>query len=149
MRTVILVGEVAEATGRLEVLCRKCDRRGVLSVARLAAEHGAGFRWLPGGAGRVAAIHSFGLLASDMLPMLTDKPHIAIARPPRRIRKPSPKPAKPGAVIVGHRKSRCRGRHIEPPPSDRPEMDHRLILEGDQLQAIGPGSPRPVPVGGP
>jgi hypothetical protein len=30
MRNVILLGEVAERTNRLEVLCRKCDRRGVL-----------------------------------------------------------------------------------------------------------------------
>jgi hypothetical protein len=43
MRTVIMLGEVAERTDRLEVACRKCDRRGVLSVARLVREHGASF----------------------------------------------------------------------------------------------------------
>jgi hypothetical protein len=31
--TVILLGAVAERTDRLEVVCRKCDRRGVVSVA--------------------------------------------------------------------------------------------------------------------
>jgi hypothetical protein len=35
-------------------------------------------------------------------PVLTDKPHIVIARPPRRIRKAS-KPAKPVAMIVGRK----------------------------------------------
>jgi hypothetical protein len=39
--TVILLGEVAERTNRLKVACRNCDRRGVLSVARLLREHGA------------------------------------------------------------------------------------------------------------
>jgi hypothetical protein len=43
MRTVITLGEVAERTDRLEVLCRKCDRRGVLNVARLSHEHGTNF----------------------------------------------------------------------------------------------------------
>jgi hypothetical protein len=41
MRTVLLLDEVAERTNRLEVLSRKCGRRGVLNVARLVAEHGA------------------------------------------------------------------------------------------------------------
>jgi hypothetical protein len=48
-----------------------------------------------------------------MLALLTDKPAIVIARPPRRIRKPSPKPAKPAAVIVG--------RKVAPVP---PEEEH-------------------------
>jgi hypothetical protein len=43
MNTVITLGEVAERTERLEVVCRKCDRRGVLNVARLVQEHGANF----------------------------------------------------------------------------------------------------------
>jgi hypothetical protein len=38
--TVIFLGEVAERTSHLEVLCRKCDRHGVLNVARLVQEHG-------------------------------------------------------------------------------------------------------------
>jgi hypothetical protein len=41
MRTVSTLEEVAERTNRLEVVCRKCDRRGVLSLARLIQEHGA------------------------------------------------------------------------------------------------------------
>jgi hypothetical protein len=41
--TVIYLGEVAERTDRLEVVCQKCDRRGVLSVSRLVQEHGANF----------------------------------------------------------------------------------------------------------
>jgi hypothetical protein len=38
--TVIFLGEVAERTDRLVVNCRKCDRHGVLSVARLIQAHG-------------------------------------------------------------------------------------------------------------
>jgi hypothetical protein len=41
--TVIFLGEVAERTNRLEVVCQKCDRHGVLNVARLVQEHGANF----------------------------------------------------------------------------------------------------------
>ena len=41
MRTVILLRKVAERTARLEVACRKCNRRGVLSIARFLREHGA------------------------------------------------------------------------------------------------------------
>jgi hypothetical protein len=40
MRTVIILGDVADWTDRLVVECRKCDRRGVLSVVRLVQEHG-------------------------------------------------------------------------------------------------------------
>jgi hypothetical protein len=43
MRTVIMLGEVAERTARLEVVCQKPQRRGVFSVARLIQEHGARF----------------------------------------------------------------------------------------------------------
>ncbi len=39
MRTVILLGEVAERTAWLEVVCRECDRRGVLSLVRPVQEH--------------------------------------------------------------------------------------------------------------
>jgi hypothetical protein len=39
--TVILLGEVAERTTWLEVVCEKCHRRGVLSTARLVREYGA------------------------------------------------------------------------------------------------------------
>jgi hypothetical protein len=42
MRNVILLGEVAQRTAKLEVVCRKCDRRGVLSTARLVQEYGSG-----------------------------------------------------------------------------------------------------------
>jgi thymidine kinase len=38
--TVNFLSQVAERTDRLEVVCRKCNRRGVLSVARLLQEHG-------------------------------------------------------------------------------------------------------------
>ena len=46
--------------------------------------------------------------------MLTDNPHIVIARPPRRIRKAQPA-AKPAAVIVGRK---------APPPTPEEERDH-------------------------
>ena len=45
--------------------------------------------------------------------MLTDNPHIVIARPPRRIRKAQP-PAKPAAVIFGRKA----------PPTPEEERDH-------------------------
>jgi hypothetical protein len=35
------VGEVAERTTWLEVVCEKCHRHGVLSTARLVREYGA------------------------------------------------------------------------------------------------------------
>jgi hypothetical protein len=56
--------------------------------------------------------------------MLTDKPHIVIARPPRRIRKPSPKPAKPAAVIVG--------RKVAPAPPEE-ERDHAPAEAAERL----------------
>jgi hypothetical protein len=37
-----LSAQVTERADRLEVVCRKCDRHGVLSVVRLVQEHGAG-----------------------------------------------------------------------------------------------------------
>ncbi len=36
----ILLGQVAPKLTMLEVDCRRCDRRGRLSIARLMAEHG-------------------------------------------------------------------------------------------------------------
>jgi hypothetical protein len=54
MRTMITLGEIAERTNKLEVVCRKCGRSGVLSVPRLVQEHGARFpvtelRWVLAG----------------------------------------------------------------------------------------------------
>jgi hypothetical protein len=43
MRTVIVLGEIAERTDRLEVACRKCNRDGVFSPARLIGERGPQF----------------------------------------------------------------------------------------------------------
>lgn len=40
---VILLGQVAERTAHLDVSCRRCERTGRLSVARLVRDHGAGF----------------------------------------------------------------------------------------------------------
>lgn len=59
--TAIFLGEVAERTGRLEVVCKTCNRHGVLNVARLVREHGARFpmtelrRVLAGDCPRLAA----------------------------------------------------------------------------------------------
>ena len=41
MKTVITLGDMAaKGMTMLEVACRRCDRRGRLSIARLIAEHG-------------------------------------------------------------------------------------------------------------
>jgi hypothetical protein len=41
MKTTITLGDMADKGMRmLEVACRKCPRRGRLSIARLIAEHG-------------------------------------------------------------------------------------------------------------
>lgn len=42
MAGFITLGQVAERTAALEVACRRCERRGRYSVARLVARHGAG-----------------------------------------------------------------------------------------------------------
>ena len=39
-RGVITLGEVAAKAGRIEIACRRCNRRGVLRTDRLAREHG-------------------------------------------------------------------------------------------------------------
>ncbi len=43
MSTAIMLAEVAERTDRLEVVCRKCDRHGVVSIGRQIREHGPRF----------------------------------------------------------------------------------------------------------
>jgi hypothetical protein len=41
MKTMITLGDMAaKGITMLEVACRRCDRRGRLSIARLIAEHG-------------------------------------------------------------------------------------------------------------
>ena len=41
MKTMITLGDMAaKGMQMLEVACRRCDRRGRLSIARLIAEHG-------------------------------------------------------------------------------------------------------------
>jgi hypothetical protein len=42
MQTETTLAQVAEHLSMLEVGCRKCERYGRLSIARLIAEHGAG-----------------------------------------------------------------------------------------------------------
>jgi hypothetical protein len=42
MQTEITLARVAERLAMLEIGCRKCERLGRLSVARLIEEHGAG-----------------------------------------------------------------------------------------------------------
>jgi hypothetical protein len=42
MQTETTLARVAEHLSMLEVGCRKCERYGRLSIARLIAEHGAG-----------------------------------------------------------------------------------------------------------
>ena len=37
---MVTLGEVATKAGRLEIACRRCDRRGVLRTYRLVSEHG-------------------------------------------------------------------------------------------------------------
>ena len=39
-RGVVTLGEVATKAGRVEIACRRCDRRGVLRTERLVSEHG-------------------------------------------------------------------------------------------------------------
>ena len=37
---MVTLGEVATKAGRVEIACRRCDRRGVLRTERLVSEHG-------------------------------------------------------------------------------------------------------------
>jgi len=47
MNGVITLGEMhAKGMTMLEVACRRCERRGRLSIARLIAEHGDGVLWV-------------------------------------------------------------------------------------------------------
>ena len=39
-RGVVTLGEVAAKAERVEIACRRCDRRGVLRTERLVSEHG-------------------------------------------------------------------------------------------------------------
>ena len=39
-RGVVTLGEVAAKAGRVEIACRRCDRRGTLRTDRLMGEHG-------------------------------------------------------------------------------------------------------------
>ena len=39
-RGVVTLGEVATKAERVEIACRRCDRRGVLRTERLVSEHG-------------------------------------------------------------------------------------------------------------
>lgn len=79
--TVILLAEVPKRTDRLEVLCRKCDRRGVLSVARLVQEHGSGFpmselrRMLAGNYERLKAAKPLRAASVDLLFCRLHPPH--------------------------------------------------------------------------
>jgi hypothetical protein len=50
----VTLGELVGRVDRLEVRCRRCERRGRLRLARLIAEHGAG-TGLPDLAARLAA----------------------------------------------------------------------------------------------
>ena len=64
-RGVVTLGEVAAKVERVEIACRRCDRRGVLRTDRLVAEHGAG---IP-----VPAL--LRLIAADCPRMRADKMH--------------------------------------------------------------------------
>ena len=64
-RGVVTLGEVATKAGRVEIACRRCDRRGVLRTDRLVAEHGAG----------VPIPAMLRLLAADCPRMRADKMH--------------------------------------------------------------------------
>ena len=66
-RGVVTLSEVAAKVERVEIACRRCDRRGVLRTDRLVAEHGAG---IP-----VPAL--LRLIAADCPRMRADKMHDA------------------------------------------------------------------------
>ena len=53
-RAAVTLGELVGRIDRLDVACRRCDRRGRLRLARLIEEHGAGMG-LPDLAVRLAA----------------------------------------------------------------------------------------------
>ena len=52
--SAVTLGDLAGRLDRLEVRCRRCERRGRLRLARLVADHGAG-TGLPDVAARLAA----------------------------------------------------------------------------------------------
>ena len=64
-RGVVTLGEVAAKAERVEIACRRCDRRGVLRTDRLVGEHGVA---MP-----IPAL--LRLLAADCPRMRADKMH--------------------------------------------------------------------------
>ena len=41
MRQVVTLGDLVDWLERLEIRCRRCERRGLIRLARLIEEHGA------------------------------------------------------------------------------------------------------------
>ena len=64
-RGVVTLGEVATKAERVEIACRRCDRRGVLRTERLVSEHGPD----------MAIPALLRLLAADCPRMKADKMH--------------------------------------------------------------------------
>jgi len=64
-RGVITLGEVAWKTARVEIACRRCDRRGILRTDRLVSVHGSD----------IAIPALLRLLAADCHRMQADKMH--------------------------------------------------------------------------
>jgi hypothetical protein len=64
-RGVVTLGEVATQAERVEIACRRCDRRGVLRTERLVSEHGPD----------MAIPALLRLLAADCPRMKADKMH--------------------------------------------------------------------------
>ena len=64
-RGVVTLGEVAAKAGRVEIACRRCDRRGVLRTDRLVAEYGDG----------IPIPAMLRLIAADCPRMRVDKMH--------------------------------------------------------------------------
>lgn len=64
-RGVVTLGEVATKAERVEIACRRCDRRGVLRIDRLVGEYG----------GDIAIPAMLRLLAADCPRMRADKMH--------------------------------------------------------------------------
>lgn len=64
-RGVVTLGEVAAKTERVDIACRRCDRRGTLRTDRLVGDHGVA---MP-----IPAL--FRLIAADCPRMQADKMH--------------------------------------------------------------------------
>ena len=62
---MITLGEVAAKSKRVEIACRRCDRRGALRTDRLVAEYGGG----------IPVPAMLRLLAADCPRMRADKMH--------------------------------------------------------------------------